>query len=103
MSTDEGTNTPTDSDISKSIAVSQGQNHTSPVRGEIALWHAVLNQALFDARMKPQNNEDRHLRWQALHWLAGKNPDFVMVCDLAMLDPARARRKIARMLKNHKP
>ncbi len=58
-----------------------------PVRGERALWQAVLTQALMDARCESKKSEFRQHKHQAIRWLLGRSEDFFWVCNLADLDP----------------
>lgn len=65
---------------------------------EVALWRAVIAQALADARIAPiadgRRRSDelsppqiRH-RDRARAWLLGRSRDFGLVCNLALLEPA---------------
>lgn len=60
-----------------------------------ALWKAVLLQQVMDAKSRSGKAEKRHYRHAAEHWLFDDKRDFNMVCELAGLDPASTRRKIA--------
>lgn len=65
--------------------------------GEVALWRAVLAQAIDDAKMQvglgsgrwSENNtpQGRVAHDQARAWLRIGNRDFHMVCDLADVSP----------------
>lgn len=57
------------------------------VRGEIAMWRAVLAQALTDAVSKSPRFEERKPIRDAKKWLGERSADFDEVCDMAMLDP----------------
>jgi hypothetical protein len=80
------------------------------VRGEVALWRAVIEQALSDATLKvlklrPGMSPGRLTalrriqRDQARAWLLGMGEEFHEVCALALLDTeavrTAARRQIA--------
>jgi hypothetical protein len=65
-----------------------------PVRGEVAMWQAVLTQALMDAASGSAKPEAQQEKADALRWLKGDSADFVAVCLNAGLDPAYARCKI---------
>ncbi|MBF0093051.1 MAG: hypothetical protein HQL34_00745 [Alphaproteobacteria bacterium] len=76
-------------------------------RGEIALWRAVIQQAMNDAmpRARMQDGrpvlslERRREMNNARRWFADAGKDFRMVCDHALLEPeavaASARKTIA--------
>lgn len=70
----------------------------SMVRGEVALWRAVLLQALIDATCRSAKPEARFQRREALEWLTGNGRDFAMVCDLAQVNPVYMRRMVKRCL-----
>jgi hypothetical protein len=71
-----------------------------PVKGEIALWRAVIVQALMDAASQSNKQEMRYDKSQALCWLSGVSEDFRTVCDLAFFPPdyvrSRAEQSLAR-------
>jgi hypothetical protein len=78
--------------ISESHAKSAGYtssetNDFDPVRGEKALWQAVITQALMDARCESKKSEARQQKQQAIRWLLKRSEDFFWVCNLANLDP----------------
>lgn len=76
-------------------------------QGEVALWRAVIQQAMSDAmpRARMHNGrpvlslERRREMGNARRWLADARKDFRMVCDHALLEPeavaASARTAIA--------
>lgn len=68
----------------------------NPVRGEIALWKAVIMQALVDASSRSAKWEARQQKVEALSWLRGTSRDFITVCQLAEMDPDYVR-KMARL------
>ena len=70
------------------------------IRGEQALWRAVILQALEDAVSHSKRARDRHLKTEARYWLEGTHPDFVTVCDLAGFHPPQIRRQIKQALLN---
>lgn len=69
-----------------------------PVRGETALWVAVITQAMMDALSKAKNNEARYHKYEAINWLTGNSKNFVTVCLNAGLDPNYVRRKAKRAI-----
>jgi len=71
-----------------------------PVRGEQALWVAVITQAMMDALSRAGSNEARYHKNEAVNWLTGNGRDFVTVCLQAGLDPNYVRRKAKRTLLN---
>lgn len=56
------------------------------IRGEAALWRAVILQALLDATSTCPSPESRHQRYLAQTWFLRRNADFHTVCDLALLE-----------------
>jgi len=72
------------------------QNHQ--VRGETALWAAVITQAMMDALSKADNSEANYHKFEAINWLTGNSKNFITVCHHAGLDPDYVRRKAKRAL-----
>ncbi len=72
----------------------------NPVRGESALWAAVITQALMDALGNSRNPESIYHKHEAIRWLTEPNKDFVMVCHLAGFDADYIRRKAKRAIAN---
>lgn len=74
--------------------------HTShnPVRGETALWVAVITQAMMDALSRARNSEAQYEKHEAIHWLTSNSRDFTTVCLFAGMDPDYVRRKAKRTL-----
>ena len=70
-------------------------NHAS---GEMALWIAVITQAMMDALSHVDNAESNYYKHEAIHWLSGNSKDFIMVCMCAGLDPDYVRRQAKRAL-----
>ncbi len=60
---------------------------------EIALWRAVITQALQDAKSKSDKPTAIYDRNQALFWLFEDRKDFYEVCINAGLDPKWVRQK----------
>ncbi len=75
------------------------QTHKS-IRGEQALWRAVILQMLEDATNNSKKPQDKFDRDQARNWLEGKSRDFAMVCDLAGLDIRYVRGQVKKALLN---
>lgn len=65
----------------------------TPVRGEVAMWRAVITQALMDALSGSNKTEMQYERSQAVVWLEGRGKDFHTVCHFAQLDPAYVRER----------
>ncbi len=61
--------------------------------GEVALWRAVITQALMDAGSQSSKREMKQDRAQAIAWLAGTSDDFKEICARAELDPDYVRVK----------
>ncbi len=74
------------------------EGHQSAVRGETALWVAVITQALMDALNRSKHPEHRYHKQAAIQWLTGNSRDFHWVCEMADLDPNCVRRKAKRAL-----
>lgn len=68
------------------------------VKGETALWIAVITQAMMDALSRSGNPEMRYLKDQAIRWLTGNSKDFIEVCLNAGLNPDYVRRKAKKSL-----
>lgn len=60
---------------------------------ELALWRAVIHQAITDAGH--QSVDDNHDADRAAAWLRNGRGDFKQVCILAGLDPDYVREKVA--------
>ncbi len=60
---------------------------------EVALWRAVITQALMDAGSASQKREMKYDRAQAIAWLSGTSADFHIVCSMADMEPDYVRRK----------
>lgn len=89
--------------LSKTIedltSLSLHDDHIS-VRGETALWRAVLTQALMDAGSNSHKQEMQRARRQAIEWLLTSEEDFVTVCLYAGLNPAYVRVKAKEAMLN---
>ena len=57
------------------------------IRGEIALWSAVILQALLDSQLKSNKGDAQKWKREALHFLTSNSPWFQNVCDMAFKDP----------------
>jgi hypothetical protein len=73
----------------------------SPVRGELALWRAVITQALMDAASNSAKMEAKHEKSQAVCWLTRYSEDFKTVCDFADYSPDYIRSRSVRALKRN--
>lgn len=74
-------------------------NDDEEKKGEIALWRAVITQALMDAGSKSNKSEMRYNRAQAISWLSGTGPDFNTVCSLAGFEPEYVIKKAREAIK----
>lgn len=74
------------------------QTAFNPVKGEMALWTAVITQALMDAGSESRKPEARHEKAKAIRWLLGNSEDFNIVCQNAGLDPQDIRHKAMRAI-----
>jgi hypothetical protein len=68
------------------------------IRGERALWRAVITQALMDASSHSQKMELKYEKSQALCWLTGNSEDFRSVCENAGFDPLYIRQQAVEAL-----
>lgn len=68
------------------------------LRGEQALWRAVITQALMDAASQSGKMEAQYEKSQALCWLTSYSDDFKTVCDLANYPPDYIRGRAIRAL-----
>jgi hypothetical protein len=55
---------------------------TPPYSDETYLWRAVLDQVLHDT-----GSRNRKVRLAAMKWFNLSNDDFILVCELALLEP----------------
>ncbi len=72
----------------------------NPVRGESALWVAVITQAMMDALSKSKNKEAQYHKHEAIRWLTESSKDFIEVCLNAGLNPDDVRRKAKKAIAN---
>lgn len=68
------------------------------MRGDEALWRAVILQAMLDAVTRSRKPEAEHTRGQARKWLASRSRDFALVCDLGGMEPSYVRRMAKKVL-----
>lgn len=66
----------------------------------IALWKAVITQALMDAGNNFKKKEYKTIKARAISWLDGKSDDFKDVCEMAGLEPEYIRKKSGEAIKN---
>ena len=76
-----------------------GEMHSLGIRGERALWRAVITQALMDASSRSKKMELKYEKSQALCWLTIQNDDFRAVCENAGFDPIYIRDESIKALK----
>ena len=72
----------------------------NPVRGEMALWVAVITQAMMDALSNAKNTETQYHKHEAIRWLTENSKDFIEVCHNAGLDPDDIRCKAKKTIAN---
>jgi len=85
-------------------------NAAAPVRGELALWRAVIAQALEDASGHPgalngwdvRRGTSGRVVEAARQWFREAGPAFATVCELAGLEPAAVRRAALAWLEEHR-
>ena len=65
-----------------------------PVRGERAIWRAVILQALMDASCMSGKKESQQAQQESLVWLRGNSADFATVCYYAGFEPEYVRRMV---------
>lgn len=79
-------------------------NGMAHVRGEVAMWRAVIHVALLDAvgfgPSAPSATERRRLRDEARDWFRFAGRDFRTVCDLALLEPEFVREHALRLIED---
>lgn len=92
----------------KNTAAARNENHGETViepqdgrravRGEIALWRAVITQALTDAFSQSSKVEMQYESRKARVWLEGRSDDFHTVCSLAQMPFDYVRERSMRAL-----
>ena len=70
----------------------------SQVKGETALWTAVITQAMMDALQRTTSAEARFCKDEAIRWLTSNSKDFIEVCHYANLNPDYVRCKAKKAL-----
>ena len=76
---------------------------SNPVRGECAMWSAVITQAMMDALSRARTSESSYHKQEAIHWLTSNSSDFTTVCLLAGFDPDYIRKKAKKAIANPRP
>ncbi len=71
-------------------------------KGEIALWKAVILQALVDLQSNSKKKIANTYRIKALMWFNLKNEDFIQVCNWAGLDPAYVYQRARKVKENNR-
>lgn len=77
-------------------------NNNTYYRGEIALWKAVILQALIDLQSNSKKKIANTYRIKALMWFNLKNEEFLQVCNWAGLDPLYVYEKSQIVKQNNK-
>lgn len=75
----------------------------NPVRGEMALWVAVITQAMMDALSRSRGPEAQYYKHEAINWLTGNSRNFKTVCALAGLDHSYVRSRAKKALVSPAP
>ena len=70
------------------------------VRGELALWAKVIQQAFFDFCNTGNTSQIRNHRIAAKIWLLHDQKNFPFVCDLVGVNPRYVRSLIRRAIEN---
>jgi hypothetical protein len=73
------------------------------VRGEMALWVAVITQAMMDALSRSRHPEAVYYKHEAINWLTGGSRNFKTVCLMAGLDPDYVRSQAKKSLLSPMP
>lgn len=71
-------------------------------KGEIALWKAVILQALVDLQSNSKKKIANTYRIKALMWFNLKNKEFIQICNWAGLDPIYVYQKAKKVKENNK-
>ncbi len=71
-------------------------------KGEIALWKAVILQALIDLQSNSKKKIANTYRIKALMWFNLKNKEFLQVCNWAGLDPLYVYEKAQVVKRNNR-
>lgn len=70
-------------------------------KGEIALWKAVILQAMVDLQSNSKKKIANTYRIKSLMWFNLKNEDFLTVCNYAGLDPKYVYEKAMKVKENN--
>ena len=77
-------------------------NNNLYFKSEIALWKAVILQALVDLQSNSKKKIANTYRIKALMWFNLKNEEFITVCNYAGLDPKYVYEKSRIVKENNK-
>jgi hypothetical protein len=69
------------------------------IAGEMAMWRAVITQALQDAGSKASTPSAKFDKFTAIAWLSGISMDFLEVCLFAGLDPEYVKAEAKKAIK----
>ncbi len=70
------------------LKVEEYEEHVDgSVRGEMALWRAVISRAIYDSINNPSAPDKRMQYSLSKAWILGNSEGFLMVCSLADLNP----------------
>ena len=69
-------------------------------RSYIALWRAVIMQAMLDIASMSSRTEDKLEKYRSISWIMNDNEDFNLVCRLANYDPKYVRNRAFQVIKS---
>jgi hypothetical protein len=78
---------------SRLFSVKPLPENVKDVENLISLWRAVLDQAVQDFAYKGKLEDSLQNKEDVERWLRDKKEEFELVCSLAEIDPARARKE----------
>jgi hypothetical protein len=67
---------------------------------QTGLWRAVITQAVMDTFINSKRTSEILAKKNATEWLNINNPNFIMVCDFAHLNPYWVLKKVRYALEN---
>lgn len=89
-----------DNIISSQAIYESHSNIPTEERKAIALWRAVILQAILDAATDSAKPRMKSVKKAALEWLDINNPDFIEVCSYAKYSPTKVIAKAHNALNN---
>ena len=79
----------------------ENQINDTQFNGSVALWRAVILQAVIDASTTAKRTERQIAKKSALKWFNKDNKDFLFVCSQAMLPVDYVLKKVEFAIANH--